>query len=46
VAAGLVLAMVAMRVIARGRGHQVHVNRAGLLARMVLRVVGAAQTRG
>jgi pimeloyl-ACP methyl ester carboxylesterase len=34
------------RVIARGSGHQVHVNRPGLVARMVLAVVGAARTRG
>ena len=34
------------RVIARGSGHQVHVNRPGLVARMVLGVVGEAQTRG
>jgi hypothetical protein len=46
VAAGLVLALFALRVIAYDSGHQVHVNRPGLVARMILGVVGAARTRG
>jgi hypothetical protein len=46
VAAGLVLALVALRVISHDSGRQVHVNRPGLVARMILGVVGAARTRG
>jgi pimeloyl-ACP methyl ester carboxylesterase len=33
-----------LQVIARGSGHQVGVNRPGLVARMTLRVVGAARS--
>ena len=44
--AALVLALVALRAIAHDSGRQVHQNRPGLVARMILGVVGVARTRG